>query len=207
MILHVHTPPACSDVADSAAEGAAAPHCATAVLQHPGGQVGFDRGQGAAAIQALVRDAVAIELANAPDWTRLTDGAVSSRTLHAQFRRVATCSAPGPALLQALDTVASNKLQARKNDVLARHGKPALAPAPTAFDHWVTENGQLVPSSARWLVGSCETLVLWRFSVWGLYASILADSSAAAVEPVLRAAEELRIAVVRAASQSELPVW
>jgi hypothetical protein len=207
MILYVYTHLASSEVADIADQDAAPLQCATVVLQHPEGPVGFNKGLGDDAIKALVHDVVVIECANSPDWMRLRMDAVSSLVLHSQSARGVTCSMPRPDLIQELETVTSNKLQAKKNSILARHGKPYLPLSRTVFDDWIAPNGLLKGRAVRWLINSCQTVVLWRFSVWGMYASILARSSQEALRPVLQAGWTLRIAVEQVHSTSELPVW
>ena len=207
MILYVYTHLASSEVSDIADKDAARLQCATVVLQHPEGPVGFNKGQGDEAIKALVRDVVVIECTNSPDWMQLRMDTLSRLVLHSQSVRSVTCSMPRPDLVKELETVTSNKLQAKKNSILARHAKPQIFLARTIFDDWITPNGLLVDGAVRWLIDSCQTVVLWRFSVWGMYASILARSSEEALEPVLQAGWTLRIAVEQVHSTSELPVW
>jgi hypothetical protein len=207
MIFYVYTHSASSEVIGSADLSATTLQCATVVLQHPGGLVGFNKGLGDDAIKALVHDVVAIECANSPDWRQLSIDTLSSLALHSLFTRGVTCSVPQSGLVQELEIVSSNKLHAKKNRILARHGRPQTPPRRTAFDDWIAADGLLTEDSAQWLINSCETVVLWRFSVWGLYASILNGTSEEALRPVLQAGWKLRVAVEQVHSVSELPVW
>jgi hypothetical protein len=207
MILYVYVHPASSEVVSRVDPDTATLQCATVVLRHPGGPVGFDHRPGDDVIKAVVHDVVAIERANSPAWTPLQANAVSRRTLQSMSRATVTCSVPLPGVLQELETVSANKLQARKNLILARYGKPQMSFAQTAFDDWIAPNDAFTERSARWLVDSCQTFALWKFSEWGMHALILSRSSEAALEPVLQAGETLHIAVRQVKTESELPVW
>jgi hypothetical protein len=208
MILYVCVRPASSEVVDHTDPEIPTLQCATVVLKHPGGSVGFEGG-GDDVIKAIVHDVVAIERANSPGWMQLQADAVSRRALHSQFTSTVTCSAPLPGVLQELEAVSANKLQAKKNIILARHGKSQKPLPRTLFDDWIASNAAFTERSAQWLIDSCQTFALWQFSAWGwdTYALILARTREAALEPVLQAGEALHLPVKRVTSTRELPVW
>jgi hypothetical protein len=207
MNFYVYTHSASTEIVNGVDQDTTALQCATVVLQHPNGSLGFNRGLGADAIKALVHDVVVIERANSPRWMQLKTETISSPAFHSQFTQVVTCSSPLPSLLQELQTVASNHLQAKKNNLRARYNRPHIPLIQTIFNNWISSDGLLVEHVAQELIGSCRALVLWPFSDWGIYANILARSSEEALGPVLQAGTELRIAVRRVKSESELPSW
>jgi hypothetical protein len=207
MILFVYEDASCSRVCADPDSQATTLHCAIVVLQHSDGPLGFNRRNGAEAIKALSHDVVVIEWANSPEWFQLKMDAISSPALHSQFRRVVACSAPLPAVMQELQSVTLNKLRAKKNLILARHGKPQLPLSPTVFDDWIAPNGLVRRRSAIWMAERCHTLIVWSFSDWGLYASILGTSAEQVIEPVLRAARELNARTRQVQSESDLPSW
>jgi hypothetical protein len=207
MNLFVYPHSVCSDVSAEPGADQNTLHCATVVLQHSDGPVGFHGKDGDEAIKALVHDVVVIERANSPGWFQLKRDAVSSPALHSQFNRVITCSNPPPSVIHELEAVSLNETQAKKNVILARHGKPQLPLSRTVFDDWVAPNGLLRERGAIWMAGCCQTFIVWSFSDWGLYASILARSADEALEPVFRAANELNAPTRLVQSESELPTW
>jgi len=109
--------------------------------------------------------------------------------------------------MKELEIVSSNKKQAKMNNIRARHGKPQLPLSQTVFDDWIAPEGLVREHSARWMIDACQTFIVWSFSEWRLYASILGHSMEAVLEPVLRAAKELNIPLQQVQSESELPVW
>jgi hypothetical protein len=161
---------------------------------------------GSDALKSLVHDVVLIERVNSPGWSQVEMQALSSRVLHSKFRRVATCSAPAPSLVSELETVSMNKTKDQKNQILGRHGKSLLPLDPTHFDDWVMPGGLLRATVALWLIESCQAVVLWSFSDWGLYALVLGRSDDEALEPALRAGRELNIPT-RQHAESNLPTW
>jgi hypothetical protein len=203
--IHLH--PASTLVCADPDSDADSLHCATVVLQHPNGPVGFDRGLGHEAIRALVHDVVVVERMNSPAWFELKADALSSPALHSQFSRVTTCTRPLPGVLQELETVSCNRRQARKNDLLARHGKPQLPLASTLFDDWIAPNGLIRKRPALSVVNACQTFVVWSFADWGLFASVLGRSAEEALEPVIRAAKDLNASTRQVQSESDLPTW
>jgi len=207
MILHIHTHSASGDVCSAPESDADTLWSVTVVLQHADGPLGFDHGSGADAMKALVHDVTVIARANSPGWSQLETGAVSSRSLHSQFKRAVTCSVPDQALLKELEMVCLNEKQTKKNELLARHGKPQLALTPTAFDEWIVPDGAIKARSARWLSTSCQVFAVWSFADWGLYASILGRSTEEVLEPVIRAGKELNMPIRRAYRESDMPAW
>lgn len=207
MILYVFTRPASTLLSVDAEKNEGDLQCATVVLQHSEGPVGFDRALGADAIQALVHDVVLVERANKPEWALIEARALSSGTMHRQFRRVVTCSVPDAALLRELETVSSNRRRTKENELLARHRRQARSLIPTVFDDWIAPTGLLRAHAVAWLVESCRIFVLWSFSDRGLYASILGRSVDDALGPALRAGEELGIPVRHVHAESDLPTW
>jgi hypothetical protein len=181
--------------------------CATVVLQHSDGRVGFDRGSGAQVIRAMVRDVVVIEAANAPEWTTIKQQLVSSQSLHSQFRRVLTCSGPHDELLRDLQVVSSMKALARKNELLARHGRARADIVPTMFDDWISAGGRVRGKVLAHLVDSCWSVAFWLFADWGLYARLPGRSVESATAPILQASQMLGIPVRQLRSEAELPAW
>jgi hypothetical protein len=176
------------------------------VLKHPDGSVGFEGG-GDDVIKAIVHDVVAIERTNSPAWKQLQTDTVSTHALHSQFTPTVTCSAPLSGVLQELETVSANRLQAKKNIILARHGKSQRPFTRTFFDDWSAPNDAFTERSVLWLIDSCQTFALWRFSMRGMHALILARTREAALEPVLQAGEALHLPVKQVESTRNLPVW
>lgn len=181
--------------------------CATVVLGHSGGAVGFDRASGEDAIKAIIQDVVVVELANSPDWAAMDRGSISSKSLHSRFRRVVTCTSPSPELLLELQRVSSNKLIAKTNEVLARHGRPIRPVASTVFDDWILTGDRVRGSAITPIVDCCELVAFWSFSDWGLYARVVASTIENATGAVVRAGRLLGIPVKEVPTESGLPTW
>jgi len=188
-------------------EGGADLECATVVLQHPGGVVGFERDAGTEVIRAIVGDVVVIECANAPHWSTMARQSVASRLLHSKFRRVLTCSDPSSVLLRELESVSLNRVVAKKNEISARHGRPLSVAVPTMFDAWALPNGLVHTRVLSNLVHLCSCVAFWAFADWGLHARIVAATRADAIAPIVQAGQVLGLPVRQVSTESELPTW
>lgn len=181
--------------------------CATVVLQHSSGPVGFERSGGVEALRALVHEGVAIELANGPRWATYSRDLVSSESLHSEFRRVLTCAGPSESLLEELGTISTNLYRIKVNALATRHGRPPVSLAPTVFDGWILPSGRVDWKPLAHLVDSCSSVALWSFSEWGLHAKLLGHGVGGAVAPVFEAGQALSIPLRRVLSEGELPTW
>jgi hypothetical protein len=181
--------------------------CTTVVLRHDSGFVGFNDEEGTPAMRALVHDAVVVEQANAPGWSSTLSPRLSSKAMHSAFRRAVSLSDPRPALMRELETVSTNNVRAKKNVILARHGKPLLPLTPTTFDDWLTADGRVRVRNAAWIAASCDLFAFWSFSDWGLYAQVLSNVADAALARISRAALDVQATMKQVATESELPSW
>jgi hypothetical protein len=181
--------------------------CATVVLQHDDGHLGFDALHGAETLRALVQGGVLVELVNSPDWFRPDATQLPSQIRRSGLKGAVTCSGPLPPLIDELDTLSLNRRRAKQNDTLERHGRELLALSPTRFDDWITPEHRVRLPVVEWLADGCHLLTHWWFSDLGVHARCFGRTRELAIAPIFRVADELRIPVNQVATRSALPTW
>ncbi len=207
MILHVAFQPAGQSSGFEVEAGDTAPPCATVVLQHPGGELGFERGRGAEALRSLVGDVVVVDRSNSPAWVTIPAEHLDNASLHGRTRRPVTCSRPGAELQRELDAAASNTVRAKVNALAERVGREPTPLVPTLFDDWITPDGRVRVSSAARIVAMCDAVCVWTFSDWGLHPRLVGRSRDDLIARVTQAAASLGARTKVAPLEASLPTW
>jgi len=133
--------------------------CATVVLRHPGGSVGFDEGDGARIMRAMLLIPIVLEVSNPPGWLRPTLETMSCQSVRGRFRRFVTCEGPDERFVSELEVVAANLKRSKQNEIRRRHEKPTSPLVPTVFDDWVSPAGQPRLSSLAEFSSMCSQLI------------------------------------------------
>jgi hypothetical protein len=150
---------------------------------------------------------VNIERANRPRWVPVDERHVSSKLLHSDFRRIATCNKPSDRLINELRVVAEQSRVAKLNELRVRHGRQPEPLAVTVFDDWIVPPDRVRANSLEVLVEMCEMCAVWSFSAFGLYADCFSRSSQVALARIRRACVATASEFRRVSNRRELPEW
>ncbi len=178
------------------------------VLQHSGGELGFDRSGGAVVMRHLSRSCeIGIVGQNQPTWVARSNDWDQTFILPNASPGVVTVEAPAPEVFEQLRVTDADARKRQANLILARHDRPLQPLVGSTFDDWITDDRKVSCSALQWLLSHSSIVALWRHSDWGVHTVVYSFDVELLRARLKEVASLCGCGFTEVSSTLEMPAW
>lgn len=147
------------------------------VFQNSSKELGFDEDESTTLLNGLLRNALLLEWAPAPQPHKSSPQANRTLVRRHSSRGLFALLAPSEMLQNEIVQLGRAAKQRQANEVRARLGRPPLPLSATTLLGWGEPGAKPTLAILELLCEHTETTCIWRHSDWGVYATALSHTA------------------------------